>query len=124
MDLKTKVLLLDEDVLTLELYSRELKGDYQVFTSMSVQETRELLSRQKPDVLILEPAVNAGEGWRLFGEVRTAPNPPAVIMCSVEDDRKAGMGQGALAFLVKPVLPTTLHALLDQIVAKRQCQST
>jgi DNA-binding response OmpR family regulator len=120
---KTKVLLLDEDILTLELYSRELKGDYQVITSESVQETREYLKKQAWDVLIFEPAINEDEGWNLLGEIRAAANPPAVILCSVEDERKSGLGQGADAFLVKPVLPTTLHALLDQIVARKTYQS-
>ena len=120
---KIKVLLLDEDVLALELYSRELKGDYQVITSESVQETREYLSKHVMDVLIIEPAINEDEGWNLLGEVRASPDPPLMILCSVEDERKIGLGQGADAFLVKPVLPSTLHALLDQIVAKKQFQS-
>jgi DNA-binding response OmpR family regulator len=123
MCLKTKVLLLDEDVLALELYSRELNGDYQVITSESVQETREYLRKQAMDVLIIEPAVNEDEGWSLLGEVRASPNPPLMILCSVEDERQSGLGQGADAFLVKPVLPTTLHALLDQILARKQFQS-
>jgi len=115
------VLLLDEDILTLELYSRELKGDFQVFTSQSVEDTRELLGKHGPHILILEPAINEDEGWGLLSEVRAAPNPPIVILCSVQDERKNGYGQGADAFLVKPVLPTTLHALLDQIVARKLC---
>ena len=119
---KTTVLLLDEDVLALELYSRELKGDYQVITSDSVQETREYLRKQAMDVLIIEPAINEDEGWNLLGEVRASPNPPLMILCSVEDERKAGLGLGADAFLVKPVLPTALHALLDQIVARKPIQ--
>jgi DNA-binding response OmpR family regulator len=123
MCLKTRVLLLDEDVLALELYSRELNGDYHVITSESVQETREYLRTQAMDVLIIEPAVNEDEGWNLLGEVRASPNPPLMILCSVEDERKSGLGQGADAFLVKPVLPTTLHTLLDQIVARKQFQS-
>jgi response regulator RpfG family c-di-GMP phosphodiesterase len=42
-DLKAKVLVLDEDQLALELYSRELGSDYQVITSESVGETRQAL---------------------------------------------------------------------------------
>jgi DNA-binding response OmpR family regulator len=124
MCLKRRVLLLDEDVLTLELYSRELGIDYQVITSESLQETREYLKQQTPDILIIEPAVNEGEGWDLLGEIRSYPNPPLMILCSVEDDRKTALGRGADAFLVKPVLPSKLHALLDQILAKKQSQAS
>lgn len=123
LDLRPKVLVLDEDLLALELYSRELGGDYQVITSDSVLETRQYLKTLALDVLIFEPAINEDEGWDLLKEIRSAQNSPVVILCSVEDDRKAGIGQGAYAYLVKPVLPATLHALLDQIVAKKANQS-
>jgi FixJ family two-component response regulator len=33
------------------------------------------------------------------------------------------MKEGALVFLTKPVLPATLHSLLDQIVTEKQTQS-
>ena len=119
MVLKPKVLVLDEDLLALELYSRELGEDYQVFTSESVAETREFLQTQSFDVLVMEPAVNDDEGWGLLNEIHSSQNPPSVVLCSVEDDRKVGLENGALAFMVKPVLPTSLHLLLDQIIARR-----
>lgn len=122
-DLKPKVLVLDDDVLALELYSRELSSDYQVKTSESVQETRQYLKDHALDVLIIEPAVNEDEGWALLKEFRSVESPPILIVCSVEDDRKAGFCQGAEAFLVKPVLPAALHTLLDQIIAKKLFQS-
>ena len=119
MHLKPNVLVLDEDLLALELYSRELQGSYQVFTSESVEETRKYLQNMTIEVLIMEPTVNDDEGWTLLSEIRSSPNPPAVILCSVKDDRKVGLEGGAHAFVVKPVLPTELHALLDQIVERR-----
>ncbi len=120
---KARVLLLDEDVLTLELYSRELLGDYQVTTSASVQEAREYLSQQALDVLIVEPTTGEYEGWALVGEVHTRPNPPLMIVCSVDDERGTALLQGADAFLVKPVLPTTLHTLLDQMLARKHVRT-
>jgi len=116
---KPKVLVLDDDLLTLELYSRELGDNYQVVTSESVEETRQYFKIAKFDILVIEPAVNGGEGWGLLGEIRSFLNPPVVVLCSVEDDRKVGLEQGVHAFVVKPVLPIALHALLDQIVTKR-----
>jgi DNA-binding response OmpR family regulator len=116
---KPKVLVLDDDLLALELYSRELGGCYQVITSESVEETRRYLQDGSLDALIIEPAINDGEGWVLLSEIHAFPNPRLVVLCSVEDERKIGLEQGALAFVVKPVLPTELHALLDQVLAKR-----
>jgi len=116
---KPKILVLDEDLLALELYSRELGGSYQVITCESVAETRLQLRDNFLDAVIIEPAVNDGEGWMLLNEIQASHNPPLVVLCSVEDDRKVGLERGALAYVVKPVLPTELHALLDLTLAKR-----
>jgi len=120
VDLKKPiVLVLDEDLLALELYSRELGVSYQVITCESVAETRRHLKEKLLDAMIIEPAVNDGEGWLLLNEIHASHNPPLVVLCSVEDDRKVGLERGALAYVVKPVLPTELHTLLDQSLAKR-----
>ncbi len=118
MDWKPSVLVLDEDLLALELYSRELAPDYEVLTSASITETRQYLRNNTFDVLIVEPAVNRDEGWTLLKEIRAMRNPPLIIVCSVEDERKTGLELGVHLFLVKPVLPVTLHHLLDHIVAR------
>jgi DNA-binding response OmpR family regulator len=119
---KATVLLLDEDQLALELYSRELGLDYLVITSESVPETRQTLKDKHLDVLILEPQVNEDEGWILLEEIRLITDPPSVILCSTEDERKAGLDLGASYYLVKPVLPQSLHRLVDQLMAKKANQ--
>ncbi len=117
--LRPKVLVLDEDQLALELYSRELELDYQVITSNSVPDSRRMLHEQHLDVLVIEPEVNEDEGWAFLKEIQSIADPPFVILCSVVDERKAGLDQGASLYLVKPVLPHTLHVLVDQLIAKR-----
>jgi DNA-binding response OmpR family regulator len=117
--LKPKVLVLDEDPLSLELYSHDLCCDYQVVSMENVQDARQYIKENALDVVVIEPAINQGEGWRLLKEIQSAPNPPLVILCSVEDDRREGLVQGAYAYLVKPVLPTALHVLIDQITARK-----
>lgn len=119
LDRKPRILVLDEDSLALELYARELGRDYQVFTSASIEETRQSLRNTAYDVLIIEPAVAEDMGWTLIKEIRATKNPPLLVVCSVQDDRKTGFELGAHAFLVKPVLPIALHKVLDQIVASR-----
>ena len=120
---KPKVLVLDEDLMALELYSRELGSNYQVITSQNVDDAHLRLKENLFIALIIEPEINGEDGWIFLKEIRASLDPPAVILCSVVDDRKVGLEQGADAFVVKPVLPTTLHFLLDQIVAKRISRS-
>ena len=123
-DPKPVVLVLDDDVMALELYSRELGGDYQVITCQSLEDAHHSMQTHRFDAFIIEPLTNGEDGWDLLHEIHTTPYPPALILCSVIDDRKLGLDQGADAFVVKPVLPTTLHRLIDQIVTKRNSYQT
>jgi DNA-binding response OmpR family regulator len=116
---KPTILVLDDDVLSLELYSRELSSNYRVITCERVEDAQYWIRNNLLTAIILEPAINGDEGWPLLREIRTSPTHPPVIVCSVLDERKFGLEQGADAFVVKPVLPTTLHHLIDQIIAKR-----
>lgn len=116
---KPTILVLDDDVLSLELYSRELSSNYRVIACEHVEDARHGLHNNHLIAVILEPAINGEDGWSFLQELRLRPVPPFVIVCSVLDERKAGLEQGADAFLVKPVLPTTLHQLIDQIASRR-----
>lgn len=109
--------MVDEDLLSLKLYSRELSNNYHVMICEDVETARRYLKNAHISVVILEPAINGDEGWLLLKEIHVSPTPPPVIVCSVLDERKTGLEQGAYAFLVKPVLPTTLHHLIDKIVS-------
>lgn len=116
---KPKVLILDEDLLALELYARELSENYWVQTISDVAEAKKKLREEFFDILVMEPAVNGDEGWGLLNEVKSLQSPPSIILCSVEDDRKEGLENGAQAFLVKPVLPASLHQVLDQTITRK-----
>ncbi|MBI4927242.1 MAG: response regulator [Anaerolineae bacterium] len=117
---KPVVLILDDDELALQLAKRELGESYRVISSRTVKEAEAVISGGKVELFIIEPAVDGGEGWALLGRLSKQEKGPGVVVCSVEDERRAGLEQGALAFLVKPVLPTTLHEYLDQILSRKK----
>jgi DNA-binding response OmpR family regulator len=119
-DSKPVVLVIDDDVLSLELYTRELSSNYQVIACEHFEQVHHHLHNQPLAAVILEPAMNDDYGWTLLKEIRSISILLPVILCSVLDERKAGLEQGADVFLVKPVLPTKLHILIDQIVSQRQ----
>jgi DNA-binding response OmpR family regulator len=117
---KPTILVLDDDVLSLELYSRELSNTYRVIVCEHTEDARHWLKDNLFTAVILEPAMSGDDGWILLSEIRSSPNPLPVIVCSVLDERKIGLEQGADAFLVKPVLPTTLHHMIDKVVSQRK----
>ncbi len=117
--LKPTILVLDDDVLSLELYARELSSNYRVIVCERMEDARQCIQDNLLTAVILEPAMSENDGWILLREIHSSPDPLPVIVCSTLDDRKIGLEQGADAFLVKPVLPTTLHHLIDQIVSQK-----
>jgi DNA-binding response OmpR family regulator len=117
---KAKILVLDEDPLALELYSRELNKEYDVLTSMDVTEGIASLETYRPDVVIIEPATGNYAGWELMKAALSEEQPPNVILCSTLDDCPRQSYLGIDHYLVKPVLPVTLHTLIDQVLVKRR----
>lgn len=108
------ILIVDDDISILELYERTLTHDYQVFTCSKQREALEILSTHHPQLVVLEPAIQGYRGWELLKEIKDAYEIP-VIVCSILDDRKRGLGAGAMAYLVKPVLPVTLLQVLKRV---------
>jgi len=113
----SKILVLDDDIASLELYSRELSSDYQVTTSETVAQAVELLASQEFDLVVMEPLVNENGGWAFLGRLRSEWKNIPVILCTVDDDRRSGLRRGAREYLVKPVLPITLHQVVDKVLA-------
>lgn len=118
---KPSLLIVDDDLPTLELYQRELSNDYYVLTCQERPEAEKLIQTAGLSAMILEPTISNGEGWSLLKKLRSrlTGNQPwiPVILCSSSDERKRGMAEGAQAFLIKPVLPADLHLTLRRVMA-------
>jgi len=122
---KPSLLIVDDDLPTLELYQRELSEDYLVLTCQERSQAEILIETPGLCAIILEPTLSGGDGWKLLSHLSNLKNRRefSVILCSSSDERKRGLKEGAHVFLTKPVLPATLHTLLDQIVIDKQSQS-
>lgn len=119
---KTKtsiILIIEEDSPTLELYRRELRRDYQVLACQSGEEALHLASSHPLAAIVLEPAINGGQGWHLLPILRQALNgrDVPIILCSTQDERRRGLQEGASLFLVKPVLPVELRESIQRVLA-------
>ena len=108
------ILIVDNDLATLELYQRELGRTYRVLTSTNEREASEVLHAEEVSVVVLEPVALGEQGWANLVELTRTPRQRRVpvLVCSTQDDRKHSREMGAVACLVKPVLPT---ALLDAL---------
>jgi DNA-binding response OmpR family regulator len=117
---KPTVLIIDDDLLMLELYRRELGQDYAILTCTDRNEALTLFDAQPLSAVVLEPALAEGRGWELLVVLRLRAQAFQfpVILCSILDERKRGMEGGAAAFLVKPVLPAHLRDVLQLTIGK------
>lgn len=117
---KPIVLIVDDDLPMLELYRRELGQDYTVLTCADQSEALTMFDAYPLAALVLEPALAEGQGWELMADLRSRAQASRlpIILCSILDERKRGMENGAAAFLVKPVLPAHLRDTLHLTIGK------
>ena len=121
--MKTKtqeILIVECDLPTLELYLRELSRDYQILACSDPRQALALLQSHSVAAVVLEPSTPDEQGWSLLASIKSLSNssPIPVVLCSTLDERKRGMEMGAAAYLVKPVLPTTLLKTLRQVMRR------
>jgi DNA-binding response OmpR family regulator len=118
-NIKPVLLIVDDDLPTLELYQRELSVDYTVLTCQDRLEAEKLVVTPGLCAVILEPTISGGAGWQLLKDLRRETRRASfpVILCSSSDERKRGLNAGAQAFLIKPVLPADLHQTLRRVIA-------
>jgi len=111
------ILIIENDPPTLELYRRELGRDFRVLACFSKSETLDAIDSQSPKAIILEPAALNEEGWDLLNAIVTLPDRSLpVILCTILDERKRGLQEGAAACLIKPVLPAALLETLHKVI--------
>lgn len=120
IDATQKILLIEDDQLTRQLYERELSGEYQVLACANETEALAFLydPHQQISAVVLEPVMRSGQGWALLETLRSLfqIRHTPIILCSVLDDRRRGFELGATLCLIKPVLPKTLHASIQQVL--------
>ena len=114
------ILIVERDRPTLELYQRELSRDFRIFTCGEAHQALDVLRAHRISAVVLEPSTPNEEGWSLLAAIKSLPSPAPipVVLCSTLDERKRGIEMGATAYLIKPVLPSTLLATLHQVTRR------
>ena len=113
-----EILIVESDQATAELYQRELSRSYRVFICIDEQTALELIRTRPIRAVVLEPAIDGGQGWQLLIAIKQVcdVHPIPVVLCSTLDERRRGMELGAESYLVKPALPQVLQATLQYLI--------
>ncbi len=120
------ILVVDDDPVIRDLMSRYLiRGGYTVKTAVNGAEALRISREERPDAITLDVMMPEMDGWEVLAEIKNDPELATipVIMATIKDDRNIGFSLGASDYLVKPIDPTQLHAVLLKHFAERETRS-
>ncbi|MDN5309172.1 MAG: hypothetical protein PWP14_566 [Methanolobus sp.] len=105
---RSKILVVDDDVLNVRLIEAQLMADYEVKAACSGEEALDLIDSEKPDLVILDVMMPGMSGYEVCSRIRSSKETcfiPVIMVTALSsrDDRLEGLRAGADEFLTKPV---------------------
>lgn len=113
----TKILVVDDELDTLELLDRTFQfAGYDVTKAKNGKEALALMLESRPDAVILDVMMPGQSGFEVLAVINQMfGDPPPVIFFSIRDDVseiKQGLKAGAHSYLVKPA---SIEKLLEAV---------
>ncbi|WP_292462080.1 PAS domain S-box protein [Methanolobus sp.] len=104
---RSKVLVVDDDILNVRLIESQLMTEYDIETAHSGEEALAILDSEKPDIVILDvmmPGMSGYDVCRIMKSSKETCFIPVIIVTALSsrDDRIEGIQAGADEFLTKP----------------------
>ncbi len=116
-----KVLVVDDDVKTVELVKMYLKRDgYDVITAYDGKEALRLAREAHPDLIVLDLMLPGIDGLAVCRTLRAESDVPIIMLTArtTEDDRLAGLDLGADDYVTKPFSPKELAARVRAVLRR------
>ncbi|TMQ06723.1 MAG: response regulator [Deltaproteobacteria bacterium] len=113
------VLIIDDDPMVQHLVRGQLESEqFRVVTASDGIEGLTMAREARPSVIILDIHLPRLDGWAVLAELKSDPvlSQIPVIMMSVEEQRARGYSFGACEYLVKPVEPDQLIAVVRRAI--------
>ncbi len=113
------VLVIDDNVDTLQLMQRYLSNSRYRFVGASDPEQALALAEElSPAIIVLDVMLPGVDGWELLGRLREHPKTSdiPVIVCTILPQRQLALMLGAAEFIRKPVTRKILLSALDRQV--------
>ena len=102
-----KILLVEDDLSLLKIYSNKLKiSGFDVSVAITGDEALRKVKTELPDLVLLDLILPGKDGFRVLEEIKSDPKTkkiPVVILSNLgqESDIKRGKELGAIDYLVK-----------------------
>jgi DNA-binding response OmpR family regulator len=116
-----KVLVVDDDVKTVELVKLYLMRDgYKVLTAYEGNEALRLARESHPDLIVLDLMLPGINGLEICRILRAESDIPIIMLTALatDDDRLAGLDLGADDYVTKPFSPRELAARVRAVLRR------
>lgn len=118
------VLVIDDNLEILEVFSEglELAGPFAVITASDGAQGLEQCLTHHPDCLVIDVKMPQLNGYQLVRALRGDPETaeiPLILLTALAQDyeRFAGLAAGTDRYVVKPVTPRELAAVIREVIA-------
>ena len=122
-ELKTRILVVDDDQRLRDLLVRYLGGEgYEVKAVPDAPGMDKQLARERYDLVVLDLMLPGEDGLAICRRLRAQNSAPAIIMLTAKGDdvdRIVGLEMGADDYLPKPFNPRELLARINAVLRRR-----
>jgi len=122
-ELKTRILVVDDDLRMRDLLVRYLGGEgHEVKAAADAAAMDKLLSRERYDLVVLDLMLPGEDGLAVCRRLRAQGAAPAIIMLTAKGDdvdRIVGLEMGADDYLPKPFNPRELLARINAVLRRK-----
>jgi DNA-binding response OmpR family regulator len=121
--MSAKILIVDDEPRYVRLMEANLLTEgYQVIPAYNGQEALNIVTSQKPDLVILDIMMPVLDGFTVCDRIREFSNVPIIIVTAKgeERDRVRGLDLGADDYIVKPFSATELLARVRAVLRRAQ----
>jgi two-component system, OmpR family, alkaline phosphatase synthesis response regulator PhoP len=116
-----KVLVVDDDVKTVELVKLYLNRDgYRVLTAYNGKDALQIARENHPDLIVLDLMLPGMNGLDVCRTLREESDVPIIMLTALttDDDRLAGLDLGADDYVTKPFSPRELAARVRAVLRR------
>jgi two-component system alkaline phosphatase synthesis response regulator PhoP len=116
-----KILVVDDDVKTVELVKLYLNRDgYRVLTAYDGVEALRLAQERHPDLIVLDLMLPGIDGLEICRTIRAESDVPIIMLTAMttDQDRLTGLDLGADDYVTKPFSPRELAARVRAVLRR------
>lgn len=123
--MKKRILIVDDDIMTLKILKKYLEGTYDVVTENAGYRFVEKMGSYEADLILLDIEMPVVNGLEAFDKVINNPDlkdVPVVFLSGVSNPNlvRELMGKGAAGYLVKTIPKGELLSRIEKIFSERQ----